>query len=99
MSAPIGNRNAARGRFWRDAVWNALEKRHVGGHQEALQQLANVLIDKCLAGDVPALRELGDRLEGKVMQRLEISGEDGNPITIQRVERVITRAIPKPSNG
>jgi hypothetical protein len=98
MSAPVGNRNAAKGRIWCDAVKKALEKRD-GGHNAALEQLANVLIDKCLSGDVPALKELGDRLEGKVMQRLEISGEDGNPITIQRVERVITRAIPKPANG
>lgn len=36
-----------------------------------LSKLADALILKALEGDVSALRELGDRLEGKVTQQIE----------------------------
>jgi len=45
--------------------------------------LAEALIDKALTGDVAALRELGDRLDGKAVQEIEAS-EDKN-ITVKIV--------------
>jgi len=41
-----------------------------------------------MAGDVPALKEIGDRLDGKVPQALVGGDEDSQPIRITRVELV-----------
>ena len=78
--APVGNRNAAKAKIWTDAVRRALEKRSRLEQRDILEECAYALIDACLEKDVPALKELGDRLEGKVVQRIEATGEDGDPI-------------------
>lgn len=45
-----------------------------------LDELAFALIDTGKAGDVPALKEIGDRLDGKVPQA--VTGENGGPLTV-----------------
>jgi hypothetical protein len=63
--APIGNQNAAKSKIWSDALRKAVIQ---GDH---LSKLADALILKALEGDISAIRELGDRLEGKVTQSIE----------------------------
>jgi hypothetical protein len=46
----------------------------------ALDQLAEKLIDMAMDGDMQAIRELGDRLEGKPEQRIAMVGEDGGDL-------------------
>ena len=41
---------------------------------EALVDLAGKLLDQCEAGNLSALQELGNRLEGKAVQGVELSG-------------------------
>lgn len=49
-------------------------------------------------GDVPSIREIADRLDGKVPQA--ISGDDENPLNfVHTVVREIVRAKPQDSNG
>ena len=69
MAGAIGNQYATRARVWRDAIDRAIERR--GGNKtraEALDALAERLLAKCDEGDMTALRELGDRLEGRPTQ-------------------------------
>jgi hypothetical protein len=48
---------------------------------EMMARIALALVTKASEGDVPAIKEIADRLDGKVTQ--PISGdEDGGPITI-----------------
>lgn len=42
-----------------------------------LRQVATALVDKAVSGDVPAIREIADRLDGKVAQQLNHANEDG----------------------
>ena len=58
-----------------------------------LDLLANALVASGLEGDVPALKEIGDRLDGKVAQAI-IGGDEGdNPIrTITEIRRTIVDA-------
>lgn len=57
-----------------------------------LRAVAQALVDKALTGDVPAIREIGDRIDGKVPQGI-VGDEDADPINIvQRIERHIIRA-------
>jgi len=53
-------------------------------HQEAqdadgtmtkkLRQIARKLVDKAIEGDVPAIKEINDRVDGKPHQTTEVSG-------------------------
>jgi hypothetical protein len=80
MGAPLGNQNARKGKVWTQAIERALEKRSAKGRMEALDDLAEQLLLKAETGDMAALRELGDRLEGKPKEQVELSGPDGGPI-------------------
>lgn len=87
MAAPAGNQNAAKAKVWHAAVLRALRKRSKSDQLEALDDIAEELIKLCASGDLPALRELGDRLDGKPAQA--ITGADGGPLQIEKIERVI----------
>lgn len=88
--APIGNNNPAKGKLWKAAINRALEKRSKVDAKEALDELAEKLLSACESGEGWALKELGDRLDGKPAQA--IIGDDENPLqVVQRVERVIVR--------
>ena len=84
--SPLGNKNAgSRPRIWSDAIRKAVLRRGKDKFKR-LDKLADALLDECESGDVAALREFGDRIEGRVVQA--ISGPDGGAI-IHTVERVI----------
>ena len=69
MAGAIGNQYATRARVWRDAIDRAIERRGANKTRaEALDALAERLLAKCDEGDMAALRELGDRLEGRPTQ-------------------------------
>ena len=72
MAAPVGNRNAAKAKVWSAAIERALDKR-AAERMPAINELAEKLIEMGLMGDLPALKEIGDRLEGKPNQSTEIN--------------------------
>jgi len=82
--APQGNSNAKKAKIWTAAIERALEKR-MGDRKQALDELAEKLLRKCDEGDLSALKELGDRLEGKPAQSVNVGGEDGGNLIIEVV--------------
>lgn len=68
MGAPVGNTNAASAHVWKSAIERALAKRSRLAQKEAIDELAEKLLEQCDKGDMTALRELGDRLDGKPHQ-------------------------------
>lgn len=74
--AKPGNNNAARQRVWTNAIYKALEQKGTD-RQEALAKLALKLLEKVDSGDMTAIKELGDRLEGKPAQIIEGTGPNG----------------------
>lgn len=78
MAAPQGNQYAAKERVWQAAINKALEKRSALGKMEALTELAEELLKQCSEGNMVALKELGDRMDGKPTQA--VSNEDGTPL-------------------
>lgn len=81
MAAPKGNRNAAKAKVWSAAVERALDRRVPADKRiKAIDELADKLLDLCMDGDLNALKELGDRLEGKVQQRVELAGDPDAPL-------------------
>jgi hypothetical protein len=76
--APQGNNNAAKAKIWSDAI------RKVVVQKQALDQLALALVEKALSGDLQALKELGDRLEGKPVQAVEQKTEHSGEVTVYK---------------
>jgi hypothetical protein len=91
MGAPLGNQNAVRAKRWQDAINRALDKRSRVAGIEALDELAEKLLVLADEGDLGALKELGDRIEGKPAQTLGIGQDPDLEPMITRVERVIVR--------
>lgn len=87
MSAPFGNQFAAKSRRWSAAIDRALAKRSRVAGIEALDELAEKLLLAAEQGDLTALKELGDRLEGKPAQA--ITGPDGGAVQIEQIQRTI----------
>ena len=83
MAAPKGNQFAANARQWRAAIERALEARtksRVDGKKE-IDAIAEQLVIAAASGDLAALREFGDRIEGKPSQAVTVAGDDdGGPI-------------------
>jgi hypothetical protein len=61
---------------WKEAIQRAIKRRE-DSDPHALDKLADKLLTKVEEGDVSAIKELGDRLDGKVPQA--IGGADDLP--------------------
>lgn len=87
--APKGNTNALRGGMWRAAIKRALDLRDQSraDGKRTLDELAMQLIELCELKDLGALREFGDRMEGKAKQQVQLSGDDENPVVVQSITR------------
>lgn len=59
-----------KGKPWADAIRRALARREQTGGA-GLNQLADKLIDAAVEGDMVAMREVADRLDGKPMQSID----------------------------
>lgn len=81
MAAAQGNQYAAKERIWAAAINKALEERGQKlGRMGALVELAHKLLDKVAEADVSAIKELGDRLDGKPAQSVVLGGDEDNPV-------------------
>jgi len=54
--------------------------------EDDIKKIGQILIDKAKKGDIPAIKELFDRLWGRSPQSVEIGGEDGGPIPVSIVD-------------
>jgi hypothetical protein len=54
-----------------------------------LDLIALALEQKALEGDVAAIKEIADRLDGKVAQPVTGGDEDDNPVRIEQIQRTI----------
>ena len=70
---------------WRSEIMKALERRTLDDIPMK-QGVAEALVDKALQGDVHALRELGNRLDGLPKQSIEHSSDAERPLRITIVE-------------
>ena len=79
--APFGNQNARKGKSWLDAL--RLEIAVDDGAR--LQKAACQLLNKAAEGDLAAIKELADRLDGKAIQANTLTAqlETSMPTTIQ----------------
>jgi hypothetical protein len=65
-------------RLWADTLRRAV----IQSDAERLRMIAEALIDKAASGDVSAIKELGDRIDGKSVATTELTGADGKDLPI-----------------
>ena len=84
--SPIKN---VRNRIVRDAILRGLKEGQ--DPAEFLEPFAGKLKELALAGDMSAMKELFDRIEGKAAQQVLVGGDGEEPIR-QTIEQVIVDA-------
>jgi len=89
VGAPLGNDNAERGTRWRNAIDTALNNRCKSDGQKALVAIAEAMLAKAAQGDMTAIKELGDRVDGKVAQSHEVGNKDGETFKTESIVRTI----------
>jgi hypothetical protein len=90
-----GNANSGRRQEkpFRDAL--RMELAALGEDHKALRQVARRLIENASAGDMQAIRELADRVDGKVPQALIGGDDEDNPVrVVGKIELVPISARP-----
>jgi hypothetical protein len=65
------------GKLLRDALLISLNRETEGMKTKRLQMVADALVDAAIKGELPALREIFDRIDGKVTQAPAGSEEKG----------------------
>lgn len=82
VGAPLGNKNAVKeNRLWSDTIRRALAQKNGA----KLRALVDRLIDRAAEGDIAALKEIGDRIDGKAAQALLMQGDPDKPLE-QRIQ-------------
>ena len=69
---PKGSRNKHSCKPFRDAL--RIELAAAGEDQKALRDVAKKLLKKAKGGDMAAIKEVADRIDGKTAQSVEMSG-------------------------
>jgi hypothetical protein len=74
-----GNTHSSKNnRLWAETLRRAV----IQSDAERLRMIAEALLDKAASGDVSAIKELGDRLDGKAVATTELTGLDGSDLPI-----------------
>jgi len=89
--APLGNKNGAKAKPWTAAINRALDRRSLVSQKAELDELADKLLDQCMSGNLAALQELGNRLEGKPAQAITVGGDPDQPLEIQQRRVIFVR--------
>ena len=84
--APLGNKNAVKNRPWAEALNRAL----LAEDGKKLRKLADKIVALALKGNVNALKEIGDRLDGKPAQALV--GPDGGDLQAKVTVEFVNKA-------
>jgi len=77
VGAPIGNQNA-RKRHWSNAIESAVMTDDPVAKRKRLNLIADRLVQMAQDGDIQAMREIGDRLDGKPSQSIDLTADVTN---------------------
>ena len=79
-----GNTVSADGRRWHQAIKQAALKRHGRSKQTMLEAAADTLVQMAVDGDIGAIKEIGNRLDGMAHQSVSVDNTGNNrSITVQ----------------
>lgn len=66
VGAPLGNQNGVK----RNQAWAETLRKQIAQDPEKLRKIALKVLDMAMEGDIAAIREIGDRLDGKAVQQV-----------------------------
>lgn len=103
MGAPIGNQNAAKAKQWTAAIERAIER--LGDPSidpdsplprtpkaKGMDLLAEAFVNERIRENPMAFfKELGDRVDGKAAQQVTLSGDEDNPIRLEKIVREVVK--------
>lgn len=72
--APLGNRNGAKPRLWEQAIQRAVRPKD-------LEEIALVVLQQAKEGNPWAITEIGNRLDGKPVQQVDMN-TNTQPMTL-----------------
>jgi len=81
MAAPKGNQFASKAKIWSDLI-----RKEFTQNPERMRRIVDRLLTEAEDGNMTAIREIGDRLEGKPLQQVEATGANGSPLIVQIVK-------------
>lgn len=72
-------------KLWSDAVRQAVLEYGTGDAKSIrkIRLIAQKVVDLAIQGDMQAIKEIGDRLDGRPKQATEVTGADGDAITVR----------------
>ena len=68
VGAPFGNKNSAKSRPWRAALDRAIKQ----DTRKLLDKAARAVLEAAAGGDLAAIKEIGDRMDGKPIQAVDL---------------------------
>lgn len=75
---------------FRDALRRAILRTDAKSKAIQLDRIAEALISAAAEGNVQAMKEIGDRLDGRVSQQVEMTGANGGPVQTQAVVHYVS---------
>lgn len=85
MAAAKNHKSGKSDKIWRAAIMRAVNRLSTDRKTKHLDILAHRLIKTASEGDVQALREIGDRLDGKPTQGIDLSPTEGLEAMLDRI--------------
>lgn len=79
MAAPVGNDNKVKNKPWADAIARALARK-ANGKSDGLNIIADQLVSAAINGDQWAIKEIGDRIDGKAAQSVALTNPEGGDL-------------------
>ena len=80
--AQPGNDNATRGMECRQALKRALSRKSDKTYREGLDLVMDEYVKAACGGESWAIRDIIDRLDGKAVQSVELTGADGGAVGV-----------------
>jgi len=77
--ASKGNKHSSK----ENRIWGSIIKKlAIQEDYKKLHVIANALFEKAADGDMNAIKEIGDRLDGKAIAKTELSGDEDAPLVM-----------------
>lgn len=89
-----GARGQQRAKPFRDALQIEINAALDGDNPRSIRRIARSLLEKAGDGDVAAIKEVADRLDGKVPQAI-VGDDEHDPVTV----REIITGVPLPDDA
>lgn len=87
MAAAKGNQYAAKGRRFASIIAKRLDE------LKAWEKIADALVCKAMDGDMQAIKEIADRIDGKAKESIDISNEDGSMANRTIDEKALSKEV------